>query len=126
SRRRHTRFKCDWSSDVFSSDLTLARVVAIVAVLKAGGAYVSLDPGYPRERLAWLLEDARAPVLLTQAALLERLPPTAADVLCLDGRDSGFAGDETPPRTAVLPENLAYVVYTSGSTGRPKGVEIPH
>ncbi|HVR96707.1 MAG TPA: non-ribosomal peptide synthetase, partial [Thermoanaerobaculia bacterium] len=105
---------------------TLARVVAVVAVLKAGGAYVSLDPGYPRERLAWLIEDARAVALLTQAGLLDRLPPTAARVLCLDGDREAFAGAETPPRVAVLPENLAYVVYTSGSTGRPKGVEVPH
>jgi amino acid adenylation domain-containing protein len=103
------------------------RVVGIAAVLKAGGAYVSLDPGYPKERLAWLLEDAAVPVLLTQASLAERLPETRALVLRLDADWASVAGEEgAPPQSGAMPQNLAYVVYTSGSTGRPKGVEIPH
>jgi non-ribosomal peptide synthetase component F len=106
---------------------TPERVVGIVAALKSGGAYVSLDPAYPKERLAWLLEDAAAPVLLTQASLAGQLPETQALVLRLDEDWDSIAGDEgTPPQSGVVPENLAYVVYTSGSTGRPKGVEIPH
>ncbi|HVR95699.1 MAG TPA: non-ribosomal peptide synthase/polyketide synthase [Thermoanaerobaculia bacterium] len=109
------------------TDRTLERVVGIVAVLKAGGAYVSLDPTHPRERLAFLLEDARAPVILTQQAFLEVLPATDARVLCLDADWQSVQGDEsTPPESGVTPDNLAYVVYTSGSTGKPKGVEIPH
>ncbi|HVR95695.1 MAG TPA: non-ribosomal peptide synthase/polyketide synthase, partial [Thermoanaerobaculia bacterium] len=106
---------------------TPERVIGIAAVLKAGGAYVSLDPAYPKERLAWLLEDAGAPVLLTQGALLDRLPETTAAVLRLDDDWNSVAGrEDRAPAGGVLPENLAYVVYTSGSTGRPKGVEVPH
>jgi len=106
---------------------TLERVVAIVAVLKAGAAYVSLDPTYPRERLSFLIEDAEAPVLLTEHRFLDVLPETSAVVLCLDGDWAAISGDESrPPESSAGPENLAYVVYTSGSTGRPKGVEIPH
>jgi amino acid adenylation domain-containing protein len=106
---------------------TLERVVGIVAVLKAGGAYVSLDPTYPRDRLSFLLEDAGAPVLLTESRFLEVLPETSAAVICLDGGWDGIVGeDRWAPAHGADPENLAYVVYTSGSTGRPKGVEIPH
>jgi amino acid adenylation domain-containing protein/non-ribosomal peptide synthase protein (TIGR01720 family) len=106
---------------------TLERVVGIVAVLKAGGAYVSLDPTYPRERLAFLLEDAQAPVLLTEHRFLEVLPETSAALICLDGNWDGIVGEEhRAPVSGVEPEDLAYVVYTSGSTGRPKGVEVPH
>ncbi|HTQ80792.1 MAG TPA: amino acid adenylation domain-containing protein, partial [Thermoanaerobaculia bacterium] len=104
---------------------TLDRVVGIVAVLKAGGAYVSLDPAYPRERLTYQLEDAGAPVLLTEQRLLGRLPESRATVLCLE-EEAGDGPAMLPPRVSVDPQNLAYVVYTSGSTGRPKGVEIPH
>ena len=102
-------------------------VVAILAVLKAGGAYVPLDPAYPAERLAFVLEDTAAPVLLTQEHLLERLPPHEAQVLCLD-RDAGPLLDspvENLERTSS-PESAAYVIYTSGSTGRPKGVTVEH
>jgi amino acid adenylation domain-containing protein len=103
------------------------RVIGIFAVLKAGGAYVSLDPTYPRERLAFLFEDAAAPVLLTQQRFIETLPETGAVVICLDGGEDHIFGDpERPPESGVTPGNLAYVVYTSGSTGRPKGVDIPH
>ncbi|HEV7514957.1 MAG TPA: amino acid adenylation domain-containing protein, partial [Thermoanaerobaculia bacterium] len=109
------------------TDRTLDRVVGIVAVLKSGGAYVSLDPAYPPERLAFLLEDAGAPVLLTEERFVARLPECAAEVLCLDADWGAVEGDEeVTPASGVGPENLAYVVYTSGSTGKPKGVEIPH
>ncbi|HVS01000.1 MAG TPA: non-ribosomal peptide synthase/polyketide synthase, partial [Thermoanaerobaculia bacterium] len=112
------------------TERTLERAVGIVAVLKAGGAYVSLDPAYPKDRLTFLLEDAGAPVLLTQRRFVDVLPETGAMVLCLDdGWDDFDAMDpeaQAPPVSGVTPENLSYVVYTSGSTGKPKGVEIPH
>jgi amino acid adenylation domain-containing protein/non-ribosomal peptide synthase protein (TIGR01720 family) len=108
------------------TDRTLERVVGIVATLKAGGAYVSLDPTYPHERLAFLLEDARAPVLLTEERFVEGLPASGARILCLDGCELLSGREDAPPQSGVRPDHLAYVVYTSGSTGRPKGVEIPH
>ncbi len=92
---------------------------------KAGGAYVPLDPAYPRERLAYMLEDSGAPVVLTEPALAATLPPSAARAICLDREDvAGESAQE--PGVPSGPESLAYVLYTSGSTGRPKGVQIPH
>jgi amino acid adenylation domain-containing protein len=109
------------------TERTLERVVGIVAILKAGGAYASFDPAYPPERLAFLIADARVPVLLTEQRLLDRLPESSAAVVCLDRDLDRWAGDESrPPAVEVDPENLAYVIFTSGSTGRPKGVAIPH
>ncbi|HZW29206.1 MAG TPA: amino acid adenylation domain-containing protein, partial [Isosphaeraceae bacterium] len=104
-----------------------ALVVGLLAVLKAGGAYVPLDPAYPAERLAFLLEDAGAPVLLTQSELIGRLPATFASVVCLD-RDWERAEPraETNLPGGAGPDNLAYVIYTSGSTGKPKGAMIHH
>jgi amino acid adenylation domain-containing protein len=104
---------------------SLDMFVALMGVLKAGGAYLPLDPAYPQERLAYMLEDAQARVLLTQEALRASLPPTTAEVVCLDSVD--LAGEsEEAPTVAVDGEGLAYLIYTSGSTGRPKGVQIPH
>ena len=102
-------------------------IVGILGILKAGGAYVPLDPGYPMERLAFMLEDTRAPVLLTQDRLSDSLPATWAHVICLDtdwDQIAGAAG--TRLESAATATSLAYVMYTSGSTGKPKGVEIPH
>jgi amino acid adenylation domain-containing protein len=106
---------------------SLELVVGLLGVLKAGGAYVPLDPSYPPERLALMLEDTQAPVLLTQARLAATLPTTAAQLLCLD-RDWETIAKEPQgnPPSAVTPKNLAYVIYTSGSTGKPKGVMISH
>ncbi len=102
-------------------------VVALLAVLKAGGAYVPLDPAYPRERLGLILEDARAPVLLTQERLIAGLPEHGARVVCLDVDWEAIAVEEKKnPVSSVKASNLAYVIYTSGSTGRPKGVAIEH
>ncbi|MEO6195390.1 MAG: amino acid adenylation domain-containing protein, partial [Thermoanaerobaculia bacterium] len=109
------------------AERTVERVVGIVAVLKAGGAYASFDPAYPPERLALAMEDARAPVLLTESGLLGRIPESAAVTICLDRDLDGWVGDESrPPVMAVDPDYLAYVIFTSGSTGRPKGVAVPH
>jgi amino acid adenylation domain-containing protein len=102
-------------------------VVALLAILKAGGAYVPLDPAYPKERLAWMLADTQAPVLLTQTHLLNRLPAHQARIVCLDSDWEKIAAERVAnPINIVSAENLAYCIYTSGSTGRPKGVEIEH
>ncbi|RKH18694.1 amino acid adenylation domain-containing protein [Corallococcus sp. CA047B] len=102
-------------------------VVAVLAVLKAGGAYLPLDPAYPAPRLSFMLEDAKAPVLLTQAKLRAGLPAFAGPVLCLDESPALFA-PEAPasPVDASSLEGLAYAIYTSGSTGTPKGVAMGH
>ena len=103
--------------------------VALLAVLKAGGAFVPLDPTYPEERLAFMLADTAAPVVLTQSWLRERLPPIghASECVCIDtvwGALTEVAATDLD--TEVAAEQLAYVIYTSGSTGRPKGVELLH
>ena len=106
---------------------SLEMIVGILAILKAGGAYVPLDPSYPQERLAFMLEDSRATLLITQSSLIERLPTRNPTVLCLD-RDWGEISTEGQdnPLPLTTSDNLAYVIYTSGSTGRPKGVQVPH
>ncbi|HEY9404145.1 MAG TPA: amino acid adenylation domain-containing protein [Pyrinomonadaceae bacterium] len=108
-------------------DRTPEMVVGLLGILKAGGAYVPLDPTYPRERLAFMIEDARLPVLLTQEWLVEELPSHQARVLCLDALSGEIAKeyDGNPPTPATA-RNLAYIIYTSGSTGRPKGVMVEH
>jgi amino acid adenylation domain-containing protein/non-ribosomal peptide synthase protein (TIGR01720 family) len=102
-------------------------VVAMLGVLKAGGAYVPLDPEYPRERLAFMLADCGARLLLTQRRASEGLPQHAAEEVRLDADWPEIAqSPDTKPEEAAEPENLAYVIYTSGSTGRPKGVMVTH
>jgi amino acid adenylation domain-containing protein len=102
-------------------------VIGILGILKAGGAYVPLDPAYPAERLAFMLEDARAPVLLAERRFVDRLPAQRAVAICLDTDSQTIAGEPTEnPANRLAPANIAYVIYTSGSTGRPKGVEILH
>ncbi len=104
-----------------------AMVMGLLAVLKAGGAYVPLDPEYPADRLAFMLEDARTAVLLTESEILGRLPSSSTSVVCLDREWESIAteADGTLDGGAGL-HNLAYVIYTSGSTGRPKGAMIHH
>ena len=106
---------------------SLDSLIGVLGILKAGGAYLPLDPGYPRQRLAFMLEDAGARVLLTRAALLARFPTDATRVVCVDADGPVIARQPTAaPTSALVPQNSAYVIYTSGSTGEPKGVVVAH
>ncbi|HEX7312964.1 MAG TPA: amino acid adenylation domain-containing protein [Pyrinomonadaceae bacterium] len=105
---------------------SVGMVVALLGTLKAGAAYVPLDPSYPPARLAFMLDDARPAVLLTERRLLEHVPPHGAHVVCLDDvKGLEREGDANLP-DAAAGESLAYVIYTSGSTGRPKGAMNTH
>ena len=102
-------------------------LVGLIGILKAGGAYLPLDPDYPPERLAFMLEDAHAPVLVTHAALLGRLPAHGARLVRLDADWPTIAQQPTvTPGIGLDAQSTAYVVYTSGSTGTPKGVCTTH
>ena len=116
---------------------SLAMLVGLLGILKAGGAYLPLDPDYPPERLAFMLADAGAPVLLTRTALCAHLPAhdtssdgvriDAAHIVCLDADWPAIARQPTTaPVTGLAPQHPAYVIYTSGSTGTPKGVAVTH
>jgi aspartate racemase len=98
-------------------------MVGLLGILKAGGAWVPLDPTYPKERLAFMLSDSEAAILLTQRALVSALPDYAGRVICLDSDWATIAGASAEnPATETTVDDLAYVIYTSGSTGTPKGV----
>ena len=99
-------------------------VIAILAIWKAGAAYAPFDPSYPAERIAFMVEDSGARLVLTQAKVVSALPAGVA-TLCIDA-EGCFNGPEIDPVTAVTSGNLAYLIYTSGSTGAPKGVMIEH
>ena len=102
-------------------------VVGLLGILKAGGVYVPLDPAYPQQRLAWMLEDAQIQVVLTQQRVLDAIPIGHADVICLDKEwDKITLKSRDNPVSVIGAGQLAYVIYTSGSTGQPKGVQIPH
>jgi amino acid adenylation domain-containing protein len=102
-------------------------IVALLGVLKSGGAYLPLDTAYAGERLAFMLEDAGAKVLLTEQQLAGSLPETGARIVCLDTeRESIERESADNPSAIATRESLAYVIYTSGSTGRPKGVGVEH
>src|SRR4030095_4341991 len=106
---------------------SLEMLIGLLGILKAGGAYLPLDPGYPGERLGFMLSDACAPVLVTQAHLRARLPAHGGHVLCLDADADVIARQPaSPPRSGLAPQHPAYVIYTSGSTGTPKGVVVTH
>ena len=112
---------------------SLTAVVCALGILKAGAAYLPLDPAYPVERLAFMLNDAQPRVLITSKAMAEQLPAGSWKVIAID-ETGEFDLDEVAlsrqstesPVNQITPEQLAYVIYTSGSTGRPKGVEISH
>jgi len=109
------------------AERSIEMVVGLLAITKAGGAYLPMDPTYPRERLAFMLEDSRVGVLLTQRGLASVLPEPRAEVkLVLLDDPAAYGGSAQRPESGVGPENLAYVIYTSGSTGKPKGVVLDH
>ena len=106
---------------------SLEMIVGVLGILKAGCAYVPLDPSYPAERLAFIMEDSNLPLLLMQARLVEKFPHHKARAICLDTEwDQIAANDPNNVQSGVMADNLAYIIYTSGSTGRPKGVLVPH
>ena len=103
-------------------------VVALLAVQKAGAAYVPLDPAHPKDRLRFMVEDAGAPFVVTEAALVDRLPD-GAHRITIDrepDRDAIAACDPADPEPVVTAASRAYIIYTSGSTGLPKGVVVRH
>jgi amino acid adenylation domain-containing protein len=126
----HYLQKCGVGPDMLVGicvERSLEMVVGILGILKAGGAYVPLDPAYPKERLAFLLEDAQVSVLLTQAPVAIGLPVYRRRVVCLDTDWPAISRQkEESASSNASAENLAYVMYTSGSTGKPKGVMISH
>lgn len=107
-------------------------VVGILGILKAGGTYLPLDPAYPPERLAYMLTDSQASLLLTQASLESRYHALTVKhaltvtIVCLDEWATIASYPVNEPVTAVTPHHPAYIIYTSGTTGRPKGVQVPH
>ncbi len=113
-------------------DRSTEMIIGMLAILKAGGVYVPLDPEYPAERLALILKEVAAPVILTVAESEASLPPTGARVFCLDRDRAQTEGGEVqiPGKNEAVSEptsrDLAYVIFTSGSTGVPKGVAVPH
>jgi len=102
-------------------------LVGLLGIHKAGGAYVPIDPNYPKERIALILEDSQARVVVTQASLAHTLPGDQAQIICLDRDWPTIAGQrQDNPASGVKPDHLAYIIYTSGSTGKPKGVLVTH
>src|SRR5262249_21593421 len=101
--------------------------VGVLGVLKAGGGFLPLDPGYPLERLNYLIEDAQLSIVIAQKKQYDRLPAGCGQVICLDSDwDEIATQSDLPPINVSSPGNLAYVIYTSGSTGKPKGALIEH
>jgi amino acid adenylation domain-containing protein len=106
---------------------SIEMVVALLAILKAGGAYIPLDPEYPAERLAMMIQDSKTPGVLTQQKLLDRLSCRDTPTFCLDTDWQTLAAESTSnPDVAFAPSDAAYAIYTSGSTGKPKGVVNVH
>ncbi|HMG74407.1 MAG TPA: non-ribosomal peptide synthetase [Pyrinomonadaceae bacterium] len=102
-------------------------IICALAILKAGGAYLPLDPAYPIERLAFMLNESQPRVLITRQKMAEELASGSWKVVNIDDDQSQFDRQPiTSPDVDVCAEQLAYVIYTSGSTGQPKGVEITH
>jgi amino acid adenylation domain-containing protein len=104
---------------------SLDMVVGALGILKAGGAYLPMDPAYPPERLAFMLDDAEAPVLVSSPGLAQRLPTAERELVDINAPQIAKR-PAIQPAVDITPGDLAYVIYTSGSTGKPKGVEITH
>ncbi|MDG2156241.1 MAG: non-ribosomal peptide synthase/polyketide synthase, partial [Gammaproteobacteria bacterium] len=107
-----------------SMERSLDLVVSILGVLKAGGGYLPLDPNYPEDRLAFMVEDSQTPIIVTHEAAAERVPASNAEIIVLGTLATDLP--ENNPDIAVSSSQLAYVIYTSGSSGKPKGVLIEH
>ncbi len=108
-------------------DRSLEMVIGLLGILKAGGAYVPIDPSYPQERIAYMLEDSQVAVLLTQQKLVVSLPQHCAMLVLLDADWEQIAQQKSEnPSSGVDPLQLAYTIYTSGSTGKPKGAMNTH
>jgi len=103
---------------------SLEMIVGILAALKAGAPCLPLDPAYPAERLSFMLAETKAPVVLTTATLLRRMPSHAGSTLCIESVP--HSGEGTTFSADVAADSLAYLIYTSGSTGQPKGVRVTH
>ncbi|HEY6285710.1 MAG TPA: non-ribosomal peptide synthetase [Ktedonobacteraceae bacterium] len=106
---------------------SLDMVVGLLGILKVGAAYVPLDPDYPTERLSFMLQDSRVPILITQRRLAARFLPAQTKIICLDSDKTQLNQQNIDdPASSITASSLAYIIYTSGSTGQPKGVQITH
>ena len=101
-------------------------VIALLAILKSGAAYLPIDLSYPAERLSFMLDDAQAPILLTQRRLAPSLPGHSARTIFVEDERIQSAGHGENPSVEMTPDDPAYVIYTSGSTGQPKGCVVTH
>jgi amino acid adenylation domain-containing protein len=131
TRLAHALRRLGVSADVLVGVLverSLDMVVALVGIMKAGGAYLPLDPSFPRERLAYMVDDSGMRVLVTHRGLDQAVGVRSSSVVYLDGdqQDDGEQSFDAASLSPCSPEQLVHVLYTSGSTGKPKGVAIPH
>ncbi len=108
-------------------DKSLEMIVAVLGVMKAGGAYVPIDPAYPQERIAYMLEDSGVPILLTSAEVRASLPEFSGNIIAMDAEWEEISGEaDNNPAIPMMPDNLVYMIYTSGTTGKAKGTMITH
>ena len=110
-------------------DRSAPMIVAMLAIMKAGAAYIPIDPNFPADRIAWILEDASPKLILTETALAKKLNQTSVPIQFLDAliaQTSNASSDGERSAPTIYPLNTAYVIFTSGSTGRPKGVQVTH